>query len=94
MGRKRNPVYCIGDAVRVVDKPYVDCPFSWVDAMDDFCGREAKVLDTIWFESHERYGYIIDIDDGEHTWCAKCLDGVHPDIEESDANISILLGGV
>lgn len=63
----------IGDKVTVVDKPYEDCPFGWVDTMDEFCSREAVIIDKQFYGAYGTYRYIIDIDDRFHSWCGSCF---------------------
>lgn len=93
----REPIYRVGDTVRIVDKPYSDCPFSWVGAMSHYCGYNATIeevlLELEWGETNEE-GYRIDTDNGEFVWCANCFEPAGADIEESDANLEILFGGV
>lgn len=43
----REPIYRVGDTVRIVDKPYADCPFSWVDAMSRYCGHCATIEEVL-----------------------------------------------
>ena len=31
--------FFVGDKVRVVDTPYMDCPFTWIDDMTNMCGK-------------------------------------------------------
>lgn len=93
----REPIYRVGDTVRIVDKPYADCPFSWVGAMSRYCGHcatiEEVLLELDWGETNEE-GYRIDTDDGEFVWCANCFEPIGADIEESDVSLEVLLGGV
>lgn len=93
----REPIYRVGDKVRIVDKPYADCPFSWVGAMNRYCGHcatiEEVLLELEWGATNEE-GYRIDTDEGEFVWCATCFEPVDEDIEESDVNLEVLLGGV
>lgn len=63
----------IGDKVTVVDEPYEDCPFSWIDTMDEFCSRDAVIVDKQFSDNFGTYYYIINIDDRFHSWCGNCF---------------------
>lgn len=89
MTREPHPRFNIGDVVRIVDKPYHDCPFTWIDAMSDYCGEETTITDVYWFESSKTHGYSLDCDDGYCTWCENCFEP-ELDIEESDSDPNIL----
>lgn len=78
-----------GDVVRVVDTPYEDCPFEWIDDMDEYCGTETTITDVFWIERRNMYGYYIAADDRCCTWCENCF-VMEPDLEESDSDISVL----
>lgn len=94
----RKPIYSVGDVVRIVDKPYSDCPFSWVGRMSCHCGKLATITEVLLeleFGKTGEEGYRIDTDDGEFMWCANCFEQVGADIEESDESIDdVLFGGV
>ena len=93
----REPIYSVGDTVYIVDKPYSECPFSWVGLMSCYCGKPATITEVLleleWGETNEE-GYRIDTDNGEVVWCANCFEPAGPDIEESHESIDVLLGGV
>lgn len=89
MTEVRESMYNVGDVVRVVDTPYNDCPFHWIDEMDEYCGKEAKIISACWIEGHKAYGYAIDIDEYGCTWCENCF-AVESDIEESGSDINTL----
>lgn len=93
----REPIYSVGNIVRIVEKPYSDCPFSWVGAMSAYCGKLATITEVLleleWGNTNEE-GYRIDTDDGEFVWCATCFEPIEADIQESDANLDVLFGGV
>lgn len=89
MTREPDAKFKVGDIVRVVDTPYKDCPFVWVDEMSDFCGEEVKITDVFWIESLNAHGYLISEDCGDSTWCENCF-VQESDIEESDEDISVL----
>ena len=85
----KQPKYQIGEAVRIVDTPYMDCPFTWVGCMNDFCGKEATIVDLYWNENRKTYGYMIDLDNYSCTWCENCF-VIDQDLEESDADLAVL----
>ena len=89
MTQEPTPMYKIGDAVRIVDIPYTKCPFSWINYMDEFCGKEAIIEDVYWNEVRKTHGYVIDIDDNSCTWCENCF-AIDQDLEESDADLAVL----
>ena len=89
MIQEPTPRYKIGDAVRIVDIPYTECPFSWIDYMNKFCGKEAIIEDVYWNENRKTHGYVIDIDDNSCTWCENCF-AIDQDLEESDADLAVL----
>lgn len=74
----------VGDRVRVVSDPYLDCPFHWDGGMDKFCGQTCLVTEC-WLSSSKRcYAYHIRPTDGIDTgfiWCENCLE---PAVEEPD----------
>ena len=82
--------YTKGDIVRVVDEPYKDCPFEWIGEMDDYCGQTATITSVTWNKWAKAWGYSIDIDEYCCTWCEDCF-VPESDIEESDADISLLI---
>lgn len=90
MTQEPKPRFQVGDVVRIVDTPYNDCPFSWVEGMDDYCGWEVTIEDVFWVERHKTHGYLLDCDDGCCTWCENCFVR-EADIEESDSDISVLI---
>ena len=83
------PRFKKGDIVRVVDEPYEDCPFEWIGEMDDCCGKEAVITDTIWVGHRGIWGYYLDIDEYDCTWCENCF-ADDSEIEESDADVTTL----
>lgn len=66
-----NPVYRIGDVVRVVDKPYDQCSFGWMPSMDRFCGVTKTIRGICWVEALGIYGYRID--GTIYTFCKNCF---------------------
>ena len=89
MTREPHPRFNIGDVVRIVDTPYHDCPFTWIDEMSDYCGEETTITDVYWNESSKTHGYSLDCDDGCCTWCENCFEP-ELDIEESDSDPNVL----
>ena len=89
MGREIQSKYKVGDTVRILDSPYMECPFTWIEEMTDFCGQEARIVNVSWIEHFGAYGYLIDIDECGCTWCENCF-VVEPDLQESEFNPSIL----
>lgn len=86
--------YDVGDIVRIVDKPYRECVFSWVGSMDKYCSRTAKITGTHGTWKGET-AYTIDIDDGEHSWCAHCfMPKAGPDFEQADDSELMTLFGM
>ena len=90
MTREPEAKFKVGDIVRVVDTPYKDCPFVWVDEMTDCCGEEVTITDVFWIESLNAHGYSISEDCGVSTWCENCF-VQEADIAESDSDISLLI---
>lgn len=87
-----SPVFNKGDAVRVVDTPYDECPFTWVSEMDKFCGMEVTIAESYWFESRKAYGYYIKEDKDCFTWCENCFEPQATEIEESEISTKAFLG--
>lgn len=69
--RYGNSKFHVGDYVRVVDEPYDDCPFTWIDEMDIFCGREVLITGVGWSNNYNTYYY--EIEDCDCEWCANCF---------------------
>lgn len=82
--------FCVGEIVKVVDVPYMDCKFSWVRSMNRYCGRDVVIENAEWDKFNRCYRYIIDADNGVHAWCNGCFEQVLPDIEESALDICAL----
>lgn len=89
MTREPMPKFQVGDVVRIVDTPYMECPFTWVDEMTEYCGKEATITDVFWTERHKTHGYTLDIEDCYCTWCENCF-VQEADIEESDSDMSVI----
>ena len=84
-------IFRIGETVRIVDEPYDDCPFLWVEEMSRWCGEEVTIESVEWDEAEETFRYYITEDDGDFSWCENCF--VHEEIElpESDGDMALLL---
>lgn len=76
----------VGDVVRVVDEPYRECPFSWVDTMDEYCSREAMIRSKSFSTGYNTFRYEIDLDYGTHSWCGNCFE---TDVEEDEADFEV-----
>ena len=79
----------VGDIVQVVDEPYEDCPFEWIDEMDECCGKTATIKSVRWDNYYGQYAYGIDIDEYHCSWCERCFIE-DSEIEESDSEIKML----
>ena len=90
--KRPKPKFQKGDIVRIVDIPYLECPFGWVDDMDEYCGIETTIADVVWGYSHNTYGYRIRSDTSarKYTWCENCF-VVEADLEESDESFDAIL---
>lgn len=95
-----HPAYQVGDVVRVVDTPYLECPFTWIPYMDKYCGCECTVrgVEYSWVKRTYKYHLEQDADDiiGGITWCSGCLTPVveefsEPSPSELDARFDALL---
>lgn len=67
-----SPRFQVGDNVRVVDEPYENCPFCWIDEMTLFCGKEVQIEHRTWIERDNIYAYWIK--GSSCSWCANCFD--------------------
>lgn len=72
-----HPAYQVGDVVRVVDTPYLECPFTWVSYMNKYCGCECTVRGVDYSWTHKTYKYRLEQggDDiiKDILWCSGCL---------------------
>lgn len=83
--KEGSPTYHVGDIVRVVDKPYMRCPFEWINWMDKYCGREVKILKAYWNDRYKTYVYKIGTVDGvERSVCAFCVNCFVAEPEEPE----------
>lgn len=83
--------YNAGDIVRIVDKPYYECPFTWVEPMSVFCGQVTTIRGVHWSNRLGCWSYYLDADDGMYSWCENCLMAAS-EIEDT-AFIAVLCGG-
>lgn len=81
-------LFNIGDTVRVVSRPYLQCPLSWVSDMNAYCGREMKVSNVV-YDKHRKL-WIYSLSNCMWNWCENCFEPPIADIEESDEDISVL----
>lgn len=88
--------FFVGDEVRVVDTPYMDCPFSWIDDMTKMCGKVAtitrKQMDT------GKGTYFYNIRGSQWNWCGNCFMPLEPEeelpeIEDDSFLKAIRMGG-
>ena len=75
-----NPRFHIGDHVRVVDSPYNNCPFVWVDEMTLFCGKEVRIIDAWWGFDTNTDTY--QIEGSPCYWCTNCFNEIADTIPE------------
>ena len=59
------PKYKVGDVVQIVPTPYKDCPFSWADDMDEWCGRTVVITDCRYSGAYSAYLYYIELHQSE-----------------------------
>ena len=88
---KYQPLYKIGDLVRIVDEPAYNTRVGWEPAMSDYCGMEAKI--TRVFQDISYAYYYIDIDGQEYYWAEDCMNPLVCELPEFDAStLDALLG--
>lgn len=83
----------IGDVVTVVNKPYLDCPFGWMDDMTYMCGKTVTIIGKEYMERTKTYAYRIK--EYNYAWCGNCFISIEGDIEsdveiEDNAFISVI----
>ena len=84
--------YKVGDRVKIVDRP-VECKFDWISDMDDYCGKEATIMDVEWSEWARAFYYRIDI--CIYNWCENCfVDQVPCPVIDIDEISKLLLDGL
>lgn len=86
------PRFKEGELVTVVNTPYTDCPFYWMDDMGKYCGCETRIASVTWLSGAKAYRYNIEADGCRFAWCENCFEtpGTNTEIEESDFDISVL----
>lgn len=68
--------FFVGDTVRVVDKPYTDCPFTWVSDMTKMCG---KIVTITRKEKDTNKGTpYYNIRGSQWNWCGNCFVPLEP----------------
>ena len=85
------PEYNIGDIVRIVSKPYRECPFTWVSNMDNYCGRKAEITDKWYSEWYGQYGYSVNVDGACFNWCGNCFESPEEFYTANQDDISFLM---
>lgn len=79
--------FFVGDIIRVVDEP-VNCAFTWVSRMSDFCGKEYEISAANWSGDKQCWRYNLRKVGGgfvpEWNWDARCFELVSSDFETSD----------
>lgn len=78
------PKFSVGDVVTIVPEPNYDCAFRWIDNMDRFCGKIAKVTAARHSSSHQCDVYSVDVDGGRYNWDEGCFQESVPSIEEEE----------
>lgn len=78
------PKFSVGDFVTIVPEPNYDCAFGWIDNMDRFCGKIAKVTSARPSSGHQCDVYIVDVDGGRYAWDEGCFQESVPSIEEEE----------
>lgn len=85
-----NPIFNVGDAVKIVDQPFYKCPFGWVDSMTSVCGRECTITQVCWHPGKRHHYYRTNILPNI-IWCKDCFEETdQTDLEESDFDIETL----
>lgn len=67
--------FFVGDKVRVVDTPYIDCPFTWVSQMTRMCGK----IVTIKSKRMRKQTYCYTIRGYPFNWCGNCFMPLEPE---------------
>lgn len=73
-GRIPEPIAEVGDRVRIIDAEH--CAFGHNRNMDAYVGMEAVVTQREWEGIIGQHIYVLDIDNGEHSWCNKCIERI------------------
>lgn len=74
--------FFVGDKVMVVSKPYLECPFTWVDEMTDMCGKIVTITD----KQEGRTTYAYNISGDPWNWCGNCFVPLEPEEEPPEIN--------
>ena len=89
--KEPNSPFKVGDKVYVVDEPYWQCPFNWVDEMTELCGQEVTITQVVWSSSKKEYLYRVAESRIRLAWCRNCFTQFEEDILETDEDITSLL---
>lgn len=82
-------IYKVGDIVKVKGNP-VECVFTWVKSMTQYCGQTATILSARYTESRGAWAYEIDLDKRWCKWCENCFEPAIPDLPEFITEVSDL----
>ena len=85
------PEYNIGDMVRIVSKPYKECPFTWVSSMDNYCGMEAEITDKRYSAAYGQYKYSVNVDGNRFGLCGNCFESSEEFYAANQDDISFLM---
>lgn len=78
--------FFVGDVVEIVREPYRECPFYWIEEMNEYCGKVTRIISKRKTYD-DGYLYNIEVDDSEFSWCGGCF--LPPEeSEEFDFDIS------
>ena len=85
-----SPEFQVGEVVRVVSEPYKDCPFTWADGMDKWCGSRVKILALYWSSEDDCYAYEIERERG-WSFCRNCFvrDSTDSGSEDEDSELDV-----
>lgn len=88
--------FFVGDEVRVVDEPYEDCPFTWVNDMTKMCGKIVTITNKEMASGKGTYLY--NIEGSGWNWCGNCFVPLEPeeDLPEIEDDLflkAIRMGG-
>lgn len=86
--------FFVGDKVRVVGKPYMACPFTWVSDMTRMCGK----IVTITSKNNTSETYCYTVEGSYCNWCGNCFIPLEPEedlpeIEDDSFLKAIRMGG-
>lgn len=80
----------VGDIVRVIDSP-VDCVFTWVSGMNEFCGREAEIVRIDWSDRLDTWRICLDVDNGQFMWDENCIALIEDEVNIDPISSDVLL---